>query len=100
MDRLKWGNDFMKRRLSKAEKERDVHPDTLKRIKRVKRMTKMTENVANDILFRVIKVYGFFTSSVANTKVGRKFFSRFPGEIVLATLDGFSVEFGDSQPYF
>lgn len=34
MDRLKWGNDFMKRRLSKAEKERDVHPDTLKRIKR------------------------------------------------------------------
>ncbi|ESQ50692.1 hypothetical protein EUTSA_v10022685mg [Eutrema salsugineum] len=34
MDRLKWGNDFMKRRLSKAEKERDVHPDTLKRIQR------------------------------------------------------------------
>ncbi|VVB10090.1 unnamed protein product [Arabis nemorensis] len=90
MDRLKWGNDFMKRRLSKAEKERDVHPDTLKRIKRVKRMTKMTENVANGILSGVIKVSGFFTSSVANTKVGRKFFSLLPGEIVLATLDGFN----------
>lgn len=57
---------------------------------RVKRMTKMTENVANGILSGVIKVSGFFTSSVANTKVGRKFFSLLPGEIVLATLDGFS----------
>lgn len=58
---------------------------------RVKRMTKMTENVANGILSGVIKVSGFFTSSVANTKVGRKFFSLLPGEIVLATLDGFST---------
>ncbi|KFK40168.1 hypothetical protein AALP_AA3G339500 [Arabis alpina] len=90
INRLKWGNDFMKRRLSKAEKESDVHPDTLKRIKRVKRMTKMTENVANGILSGVIKVSGFFTSSVANTKVGRKFFSLLPGEIVLASLDGFN----------
>ncbi|CAN8257747.1 unnamed protein product [Cochlearia groenlandica] len=90
MDRLIWGNDFMKRRLSKGEKERDVHPDTLKRIQRVKRMTKMTENVANGILSGVIKVSGFFTSSVANTKVGKKFFSLLPGEIILATLDGFN----------
>ncbi|CAN7126393.1 unnamed protein product [Brassica rapa subsp. narinosa] len=90
MDRLNWGNDFMKRRLSKAEKERDVHPDTLKRIKRVKKMTKMTESVANGVLSGVIKVSGFFTSSVANTKVGKKFFSLLPGEIVLATLDGFN----------
>ncbi|KAH0917178.1 hypothetical protein HID58_024838 [Brassica napus] len=89
-DRLNWGNDFMKRRLSKAEKERDVHPDTLKRIKRVKKMTKMTESVANGVLSGVIKVSGFFTSSVANTKVGKKFFSLLPGEIVLATLDGFN----------
>ncbi|KAJ4889077.1 Senescence/dehydration-associated protein-related [Raphanus sativus] len=90
MDRLNWGNDFMKRRLSKAEKERDVHPDTLKRIKRVKKMTKMTESVANGVLSGVIKVSGFFTSSVANTKAGKKFFSLLPGEIVLATLDGFN----------
>ncbi|CDY20844.1 BnaC07g06930D [Brassica napus] len=90
MDRLNWGNDFMKRRLSKADKERDVHPDTLKRIKRVKKMTKMTESVANGVLSGVIKVSGFFTSSVANTKVGKKFFSLLPGEIVLATLDGFN----------
>ena len=57
---------------------------------RVKKMTKMTESVANGVLSGVIKVSGFFTSSVANTKVGKKFFSLLPGEIVLATLDGFS----------
>ncbi|CAE5987233.1 unnamed protein product [Arabidopsis arenosa] len=90
MDRLIWGNGFMKRRLSKAEKESEVHPDTLKRIRRVKRMTKMTESVANSILSGVLKVSGFFTSSVANTKVGKKFFSLLPGEVILASLDGFN----------
>ncbi|XP_010526803.1 PREDICTED: protein EARLY-RESPONSIVE TO DEHYDRATION 7, chloroplastic-like [Tarenaya hassleriana] len=90
MDRLKWGNEFMKRRMTKAEKEKEISPETLKRIKRVKRMTKMTEKVANGVLSGVIKVSGFLTSSVANTKVGKKFFSALPGEIVLATLDGFN----------
>ncbi|EOA30572.1 hypothetical protein CARUB_v10013699mg [Capsella rubella] len=90
MDRLIWGNGFMKRRLSKAEKESEVHPDTLKRIKRVKRMTKMTENVANSMLSGVLKVSGFFTNAVANNKVGKKFFSLLPGEVVLASLDGFN----------
>ncbi|XP_010489421.1 PREDICTED: protein EARLY-RESPONSIVE TO DEHYDRATION 7, chloroplastic-like isoform X1 [Camelina sativa] len=90
MDRLIWGNGFMKRRLSKAEKESEVHPDTLKRIRRVKQMTKMTENVANSVLSGVLKVSGFFTSSVANTKVGKKFFSLLPGEVILASLDGFN----------
>ncbi|XP_010548271.1 PREDICTED: protein EARLY-RESPONSIVE TO DEHYDRATION 7, chloroplastic isoform X2 [Tarenaya hassleriana] len=90
MDRLKWGNEFMKRRMTKGEKEKEISPDTLKRIKRVKRMTKMTERVANGVLSGVIKVSGFFTNSVANTKAGKKFFSLLPGEIVLATLDGFN----------
>lgn len=57
---------------------------------RVKRVSKMTEKVANGVLSGVVKVSGFFTSSVANSKVGKKFFSLLPGEIVLASLDGFS----------
>ncbi|GER50256.1 senescence/dehydration-associated protein-related [Striga asiatica] len=57
---------------------------------RVKRMTKMSEKVATGILSGVVKVSGFFTSSVANSKVGQKFFSLLPGEIVLASLDGFN----------
>jgi hypothetical protein len=60
---------------------------------RVKRVSKMTEKVANGVLSGVIKVSGFFTSSVANSKVGKKFFSLLPGEIVLASLDGFSTSF-------
>lgn len=54
-------------------------------------MTKMSEKVATGILSGVVKVSGFFTSTVANSKVGQKFFSLLPGEIVLASLDGFST---------
>lgn len=57
---------------------------------RVKKLTKATEKMATGILSGVVKVSGFFTSSVVNSKVGKKFFSLLPGEIVLASLDGFS----------
>lgn len=58
---------------------------------RVKRVTKMTEKVANGFLSGVVKVSGFFTSSVINSKAGKKFFSFLPGEVLLASLDGFSM---------
>lgn len=54
-------------------------------------MTKMTESVAKGVLTGVVKVSGFFTSSVANSKAGKKFFKLLPGEVVLASLDGFSM---------
>lgn len=57
---------------------------------RVKRLTKMSEKVAVGILSGVVKVSGFFTGSIVNSTVGRKFFSLLPGEIVLASLDGFN----------
>lgn len=51
----------------------------------------MSEKVATGILSGVVKVSGFFTSSVVNSKVGKKFFEFLPGEIVLASLDGFGM---------
>ncbi|KAL2927744.1 Protein EARLY-RESPONSIVE TO DEHYDRATION 7 chloroplastic [Bienertia sinuspersici] len=88
-DRLKWGHDVMKKRLNPVEK-REVDKNTLKRIKRVKSMTKMTKKVAGGVLSGVVKVSGFFTSSVVNSKAGKKFFSLLPGEMILASLDGFN----------
>ncbi|KAG2696459.1 hypothetical protein I3760_07G060300 [Carya illinoinensis] len=89
VERLKFGNEVMKKRLSPRSNS-EIDPKTLKRIKRVKRVTKMTEKVANGVLSGVVKVSGLLTGSVANSKVGKKFFSLLPGEIVLASLDGFS----------
>lgn len=89
VDRLRWGNEVMKKRLS-SRSNSEISPQTLKRIKRVKRVTKVTEKVATGVLSGVVKVSGFFTSSVVNSKVGKKFFGLLPGEIVLASLDGFS----------
>lgn len=58
---------------------------------RVKRISKMSEKVATGVLSGVVKVSGFFTSAVVNSKVGKKFFSILPGEIILASLDGFGM---------
>ncbi|KAL3618703.1 hypothetical protein CASFOL_037365 [Castilleja foliolosa] len=88
--RLKWGNEFLKTRMG-AKSNSDVSPETLRRVQRVKQLTAMSERVATGLLSGVVKVSGFFTSSVANSKVGQKFFSLLPGEIVLASLDGFST---------
>lgn len=51
----------------------------------------MTESVATGVLTGVVKVSGFFTSKVANSKAGQKIFKFLPGEVVLASLDGFSM---------
>ncbi|KAJ4771591.1 Senescence/dehydration-associated-like protein [Rhynchospora pubera] len=88
-DRLKWGEDFLKRKVGPSSKQTEVSRDALKRMKRVKKVTKMSETVANGILSGVLKVTGFFTSSVVNSKAGKKFFSLLPGEIALASLDAF-----------
>ncbi|KAL2348619.1 hypothetical protein Fmac_002619 [Flemingia macrophylla] len=89
VDRLKWGNELLKKRIAPAS-HAEVSPHTFKRIRRVKRVTKMTEKVANGFLSGVVKVSGIFTSSVINSKAGKKFFSLLPGEVLLASLDGFS----------
>ncbi|CAM8953787.1 unnamed protein product [Rhodiola kirilowii] len=89
VERIKWGNEVLKKRMTPGSKK-VISPETLKRIKRVKKVTKMTEKVANGVLSGVLKVSGFFSSSVANSRVGKKFFGLLPGEAVLASLDGFS----------
>ncbi|CAN1122420.1 Senescence/dehydration-associated protein At3g51250 [Linum perenne] len=89
VDRLKKGNDAMKQRMS-PKSNAEISPETMDRIRRVKRMTQLTEKVANGVLSGVLKVSGFFTSSVANSRMGKKVLGLLPGEIVLASLDGFS----------
>ncbi|KAL8151745.1 hypothetical protein V2J09_021553 [Rumex salicifolius] len=89
VDRLKWGNEFLKKRMSPSEKC-EVSRSTMKKIKRVKGTTKMTKKVATGVLSGVVKVSGYVTSSVVNSKVGQKFFSKIPGEIILASFDGFN----------
>ncbi|KAK4562276.1 hypothetical protein RGQ29_004946 [Quercus rubra] len=89
VDRLQWGNEFLKKRMGPGSTS-EISPETMRRIERVKNLTKKTEKMASGVLSGVVKVSGFFTSSIVNSKVGKKFFSLLPGEIVLASLDGFS----------
>ncbi|KAK1296543.1 hypothetical protein QJS10_CPB15g00433 [Acorus calamus] len=89
VDRIKWGSEFMKKRMDPKLKPAKISPKALRRIKRVKKVSKMSDKVVSGILSGVVKVSGFFTSSVVNSKAGKKFFGLLPGEIVLASLDGF-----------
>ncbi|KAG9129855.1 hypothetical protein Leryth_006995 [Lithospermum erythrorhizon] len=89
-DRLKWGDEVLRKRMEPGEKKAHVSPQTLRRIKRVKKMSKMTNKVAAVVLSGALKVSGFFAGSLVNSKLGRKFFSHLPGEVLLASLDGFS----------
>lgn len=51
----------------------------------------MSNRVANSILSGVLKVSGFVTSTVLNSKPAQKFFKLMPGEVILASLDGFGM---------
>ncbi|XP_068345112.1 protein EARLY-RESPONSIVE TO DEHYDRATION 7, chloroplastic-like [Pyrus communis] len=88
VERLKLGNEVMKKRMD-PRSNKEVSPQTMRRIKRVKKVSKTTQKVAAGVLSGVLKVSGFFTSSVVNSKVGKKFFRLLPGEILLASLDRF-----------
>ncbi|XP_021753080.1 protein EARLY-RESPONSIVE TO DEHYDRATION 7, chloroplastic-like [Chenopodium quinoa] len=89
VERLKWGNEFLRKRLGKRENATRVSPQCLTRIRRVKSMTKRSEDAATAILSGVIKVSDTITGSVVNSRVGKTFFNMIPGEIILASLDGF-----------
>ncbi|KAG2329527.1 hypothetical protein Bca52824_000707 [Brassica carinata] len=49
--------------------------------------------MAKGVLSGAVKVSGFFTSSVINSAAGKKLFGLLPGEMILATLDGFNKVF-------
>jgi spartin len=89
VDRLHWGNEVLRKRIQPGATDAEVTPEMMKRLKRAKKVTKMSEKVATGILSGVVKVTGYFVGSLANSKAGKKFFSMLPGEIVLASLDGF-----------
>lgn len=58
----------------------------------------MSETVASGILTGAVKVSGFVTSSVANSRMGKKLIDLLPGEVVVASLDGFGTFISDTSP--
>ncbi|KAI3789260.1 hypothetical protein L2E82_02052 [Cichorium intybus] len=82
VDRLKWGNDFLKKKTKPGSKY-EVSPQSLKRVR---------VGVATEILSGVVKVSGYLTDLIVNLKPGKKFFNLIPGEIILVSLDDFNME--------
>nr|KAJ0214908.1 hypothetical protein LSAT_V11C300153510 [Lactuca sativa] len=97
VDRLIKGNEILKLKIGPASNT-TINPELLKAIHRFFYEYLHFDYVGDEddrdscygLLSGVLKITGFFTSSVASSKLGKKFFKFFPGEIALATLDGFS----------
>ncbi|KAJ0077368.1 hypothetical protein Patl1_36041 [Pistacia atlantica] len=87
-NKLNWSNEFLRKRMKLGSKY-EISPATVTRIKKVKKMTKMSKKATIGILFGVVKMTGFLTNSIANSKAGKEFFSFLPGEVFLSSLDGF-----------
>ncbi|KAL5219693.1 hypothetical protein ABZP36_020377 [Zizania latifolia] len=86
---LRCGEAVVKKSVGPSGKPAQVKPSSIRRMKRARRVTKMSNRVANSILSGVLKVSGFVTSTVLNSKPAQKFFKLMPGEVILASLDGF-----------
>nr|ABF94901.1 Senescence-associated protein, expressed [Oryza sativa Japonica Group] len=86
---LRCGEAVVKKSVGPSGKPSQVKPSTIRRMKRARRVTKMSNRVANSILSGVLKVSGFVTSTVLNSKPAQKFFKLMLGEVILASLDGF-----------
>uniref|UniRef100_A0A0D9VRR9 Senescence domain-containing protein n=1 Tax=Leersia perrieri TaxID=77586 RepID=A0A0D9VRR9_9ORYZ len=86
---LRCGEAVVKKSVGPSGKPAQLKPSTIRRMKRARRVSKMSNRVANSILSGVLKVSGFVTSTVLNSKPAQKFFKLMPGEVILASLDGF-----------
>ncbi|KAE8707134.1 Senescence/dehydration-associated protein-related isoform 3 [Hibiscus syriacus] len=88
IDRLNRGNEVLKSRMTPTEENLEISPEALKRIQRIKKVTRVTHKVANGVLSGVVKVSGYFSTQL-QTQNWARVFRLLPGEMVLATLDGF-----------
>jgi spartin len=86
---LRRGEDVVRKTVGPSATPAQLNPSTLRRMKRARRVTKMSNKVANSILSGVLKVTGFVTGTVISSKPAQKFFKLMPGEVILASLDGF-----------
>ncbi|TVU40072.1 hypothetical protein EJB05_13520, partial [Eragrostis curvula] len=94
-ERLWWGRHVIQNRIQPGDADAAVSPEMLSRIRRqivsdrAKKLTENTETVANGILSGVVQFTGYFSSAVTNSKAAKKVFNLVPGEIALASLEGY-----------
>eukprot|EP00897_Mesotaenium_endlicherianum_P004682 jgi/Mesen1/4241/ME000022S03530 len=87
MDRL---GSFAISRLSKAETDMAVSPQTMRNIRRVRKLTKRTDKVAGGILKGVVTATGFVSGKLLGSTLGRKAANCIPGEVAIVSLDAFA----------
>jgi spartin len=106
---VKKGGEFVQSRVRKTtvaadhEKKKSNHtkisPGTKRNIRRVKKLSRMTENLTENVLAELITITGAVTAPMLESEAGQKFFSMLPGDVLLASLDAFSMAISVPLPW-
>ncbi|KAJ7553517.1 hypothetical protein O6H91_06G101500 [Diphasiastrum complanatum] len=89
ISKLQKGETYMKGRIKPGSKQAEFTPRTMKNIRRARKVSKMSQKTAKAVLSGVVTTAGMISSSVIQSKPGKKFFKLLPGEVALASLDAF-----------
>lgn len=57
----------------------------------MKKLSRMTEKLSENVLAGVVTVSGAVIGPMVGSKAGHKFFRMLPGDVLLASLDAFSM---------
>eukprot|EP00250_Pteridium_aquilinum_P014276 c21884_g1_i1 orf=854-2224(-) len=90
---LQKGNQFMQGRVKSKDTPTKISPSTMRRIKRVQKISAMSEQIVSGVLSGVLKAAAFITRPLVTSKAGQKLLSLLPGQVALASLDGFGKIF-------
>lgn len=90
---LEKGNLYMKGRLKSQDTPTKISPSAMQKIRRARKISVMSEQIVTGVLSGVVKAAAFITRPLVTSKAGQKLLSLMPGQIALASLDGFGKIF-------
>ncbi|KAI5066064.1 hypothetical protein GOP47_0018688 [Adiantum capillus-veneris] len=90
---LEKGNHFMQGKIKSKDSPTKISPSATRRIQRVQKISAMSEQIVGGVLSGVLKAAAFITRPLVTSKAGQKLLSLMPGQVALASLDGFGKIF-------
>ncbi|KAH7372874.1 hypothetical protein KP509_17G025800 [Ceratopteris richardii] len=93
ISQLEKGNKFLQGKVKPKDGPTKISPAAMRRIKRVQKISAMCEQIVGGVLSGVLKAAAFITRPLVTSKAGQKLLSLLPGQVALASLDGFGKIF-------
>ncbi|MCO5593192.1 hypothetical protein L7F22_047199 [Adiantum nelumboides] len=93
ISQLEKGNYFMQGKIKSKDTPTKISPSAMRRIQRVQKISAMSEQIVSGVLSGVVKAAAFIARPFVTSKAGQKLLSLMPGQVALASLEGFGKIF-------